>query len=148
MVKQAFVKTMEAFIAIVLTYLFLLILVPRDLDQNVQGSANILRGFEQDPVFRACALGDNESCVRSYVDGQLADYFTFIVLLTDDSDAVPSLPRKQVQRESLFLAGNMTAYDPVIVKLFYWIPEEIVGLLLFTPMKLVFVWGLCIGYYY
>jgi hypothetical protein len=124
MVKHAFVKTMEAFIAIILAYLFLLIIVPRDLDRNIQGNAAILSSFEQDSEFRACALSDDEACVRAFVDGQIPEYFTFEVLLTEDPNEIPTLPRKQVLRESLYLSGNLTLYSPVIVKLFYWIPEE------------------------
>ena len=121
--KKGFVRTVEAMLAVLLGFTFLLFIVPNESGDSGYENEKILQGFEQDPSFRDCAIGGNYSCIRSYIDLVMPVYYEYDVLVSDDPDEVIDLPEKRVHSESLFISGNTTEYSPVTVKLFYWVNE-------------------------
>ena len=122
--RRAFIRTLEAVLAVLVSYTFLVAIIPVGSDQAVTPNYHILNGFEQDETFRHCALSSNSSCIDAYVETQLPNDLEYRVIMTDDPDEVPALPDTRVFSEHLFLAGNNTVYSPVIIKLFYWYPER------------------------
>lgn len=121
--KQAFLKTMEALLAVVVSFIFLLVVVPTTEVQPRQAGHDILLSFEPDIRFRACVLAYNESCVDAYLQQQIPGIFEYKFLLTRDNNEIIELPDKEVIQESLFIAGDETHYQPTIVRLFYWTRE-------------------------
>ena len=122
MQKKGFIRTMEAFLAIVFTFAFLLVIVPANTPSGSTENIHILLNFEQNNQFRQCAIAQNTTCVENLITGQLPGIYEYTLLITSDANAVPTLPVQQTFSESLYLVGNNTAHAPTIVKLFYWRP--------------------------
>ena len=121
--KKAFLRTMEAAIAVVLTFAVLFYFLPKIPTAQTTPSQDVLSGLQYNDEFRSCALERNETCVNETVYDSLPALYrqSYIVKLTNDQNYIPELPAdKEVKTESLYIAASMTEYSPVIVKLFYW----------------------------
>ncbi len=122
MVKKAFVKTLEAFIAVILTFVFIVVVLQRfNPGEKRVENVYIMSVLEQNVAFRACAIDQNQTCVESNVAALLPAKFGFNVSISSDPDHVlEGLPKKQIYVDSVYIAGNNTQYRPQIVKLYYW----------------------------
>lgn len=123
--KKAFLLTLEALIAAVLGMVLLFAMLSKTIPSGEDlPSADVLSKLSYDDGFRTCALGNNISCVNSSVYALLPSLYkeSFVVYLVKDAGFVPDdLPSdRRVFAESSFIAGNISYYNPVIVRLYYW----------------------------
>lgn len=116
--KKAYVRTIEAFAAFFITFIFILVLILHT--QAVQpkiAPQNVLSTLEFDETFRECVIANNFTCLDSKIQERLSSRFDF-TLKVDDLGALP-YQQKQIFVESLFLTTDTTE-DYRIVKLHYW----------------------------
>lgn len=121
--KKGFMRTLEATIAVVLTFTILFALLPKIQTGDSTPDIGILEELQYDAEFRNCALDRNFSCVNETVHDSLPVFYRdgYIVNLTNNENYIPDLPLdRNVKSESVFISGNLTLFDPIIVKLFYW----------------------------
>lgn len=121
--KKGFLKTVEAALAVALTLGILLVIMPHASSPEQSQKENILASLQYNDGFRNCAIAENLSCVNQTVFGNLPSMYkeSYAVNLTKDANFIPELPgNKAVKVEAAFIAGNLTDYNPIIVKLFYW----------------------------
>ena len=116
--KKAFMRTLEVAIAAVITFIFVIYLIPDFNQKNPDNSIDILSSLKSNPDFIRCSLSKDQPCVEGFIRSNLPARYDFKVLLTSDpKKAVDDLPTVQVYVDSLFLSG-----DPnVIIKVYYWI---------------------------
>jgi competence protein ComGC len=121
--KKAYVKTIEMFIAIVMTFIFLVILIPRASQQDKQDvGTGILARLEQRDAFRSCVLLRDNSCLYDLVNNSLPRRYQFDITVSEDPSYKPVLnATENIYTDSVFIAGNDTMYNGTTVRLFYWV---------------------------
>ena len=120
MKKKGFVRTIEALIAIIMSFVFLVLIMPTDTQVSFKKDLGILAPFEDDEIFRGCVLQDKDGCLNDYIKDFMPAHLEHKILITNDSNENIELPEKRVFVESLMFAGNISEYSPKIVKIFYW----------------------------
>lgn len=120
--KSGVFKTLEALMAIFITFLFLLVFIPQQREQATrQAPPNALVGLAGNDDFRNCAITRNFTCINQTIDKQLEDKYDFRVNISESQNAIlPLLPQKRIYANTLFIAGNMTKATTRIVRLFFW----------------------------
>lgn len=120
-------KTMEILLAIVLSTIFLLAIIPKFSSNPLSERKTYLIYLEDDPGFRdfaaagqGCFLSGTDveldAMIRRYVPAK--ENFAFCI------DNFPeSLPDARVFADTLFLAGNLTEVRFIKVRLYYWEAE-------------------------
>ena len=124
--KKAYMRTLEAVIAMVISFIFITFIVTNKTSAEiVQPNINLLEILEQNPLFRNCVMSENYPCLNSTLLMHYPDFTELygyrFNITTDPNTAVSDLPEKEVRLESLFIAGNDTYLYPRVVRLYYWI---------------------------
>lgn len=124
--KKAYVKTLEAVIALVLSFMFITFFVPvRSQTEERQPDLDLVNILEQNPTFRRCVIIENYSCLNAtfeeYYPNVALDYdYKFNISKNPRTSGV-ELPTANVHTESLMIAGNDTYLYPRTVRLYYWL---------------------------
>ena len=120
--KKAIFKTLEAFIAVFITLIFLIVFIPQIRERSEpQTPQNVLATLRDNDEFRNCVVQKNETCINQTIDKALLDTYDFKFNLSNDPNAVVSgLPEKRVYANSLFIAGNATNATSTVVRLYFW----------------------------
>lgn len=123
--KQGVFRTIEAFIAIFITFIFLTIFIPQQREQAAfQTPANVLAALRGNDNFRNCIIQQNFTCINQTVDRNLEDKYEFKVNLSvNPNAAIRGLPTTRVYANSMFVAGNTTNSTSLIVRLYFWAKE-------------------------
>ncbi|MBN2368800.1 hypothetical protein JXC34_07290 [Candidatus Woesearchaeota archaeon] len=124
MQKKAFMKTVEILMAIVITTIFLLVIIPKQSTLSRQASEAYLVNLMDDENFRVFVTG-NTACFNStsgqQINAMIARYlpnqYDYIVC---SGARVTELPERNVFVDTLLIAGNITSIQPKVVRLYYW----------------------------
>jgi len=126
MVKKAFMKTFEVLIAIVLTLIFVILMVPKENTSELKGEGiKIMNLMEKYPDFISETI-ENDGCFNRTSSNKLAnlteEYISgsYSYYICVDS-AATNLPNKRIYVDSVFMTGNITNYQHKIVRLYYWV---------------------------
>ncbi|MFO8015984.1 MAG: hypothetical protein R6U32_02680 [Candidatus Woesearchaeota archaeon] len=124
--KKGYVRTMEAAVAIALSFIFIIYFVPSDsVTEQEDAELDLIGVMEQNTRFRNCVIEENHSCLNSlferYYPHVAADYDYVFNVSTDPQQSGVSLPPKNIHTESLMIAGNDTYIRPKTVRLYYWL---------------------------
>lgn len=120
--KKAMLKTAEALIAIVITLVFIVLVFSRaPASGEPEKKLDMLNMLHVSDEFRNCATAGNLTCISAMVNDSMPRRYDFYVDMSPHPSAQPSgLPEKGVHLESLIMAGNITDYNPQIIRLYYW----------------------------
>lgn len=120
--KQGLLKTLEALIALFLTFTMLIVFIPRDtVTQQSTEPKGFLPILRENDAFRSCVVSKNVTCINQTINDNLEDNFNFVFNLSDSASAnVGGLPDKQIFSESVFITGNVTNSTNTILRIFYW----------------------------
>lgn len=123
--KKAYMRTIEAAIAIILSFLFLTFVIPTHTHILVrEPDIDLLRIEQQNPDFRECAVNNNRTCLASIIQSAYPNFYKsyyFTIDITDDPALTITLPEKEVYVDSVVIAGQGLEYSPKIVKLYSWV---------------------------
>ncbi|HIG97945.1 TPA: hypothetical protein HA231_00780 [Candidatus Woesearchaeota archaeon] len=120
--KQAVFRTLEALVAIFITFLFLLVFIPQQREQSFQQPpANVLAGLRNNDEFRNCILQKNSTCINQSIERQLEDKYDFKFNISGNPrEPPPQLPQKRVYTNAFLIAGNTTNVTNTAVRLYFW----------------------------
>ena len=121
--KTGFVKTIEVLIAIIMSFIFLVIIMPADSLVTSTATLGVLLPYEGNNQFRNCVIAGNDGCVSGFLSSDIPAHMEYEVLITEDPNENLELPQKRISVETLYIAGNITNSSSKIVKLFYWEKE-------------------------
>ncbi|MBI2580361.1 hypothetical protein HYV85_00985 [Candidatus Woesearchaeota archaeon] len=123
--KQGIFRTIEAFIAVFITFIFLTVFIPQQREQTAfQTPPNVLATLRGNDDFRNCVIQQNFTCINQTVDRNLEDKYEFKVNLSvNPNAAIRGLPTTRVYANSMFVAGNTTNSTSLIVRLYFWAKE-------------------------
>ncbi len=123
--KEGIFKTLEALIAIFVTFAFLAVFIPQQREHPLPESpANILASLRENDGFRNCVVLQNLTCINQSIERNLDDSYDYMVNLSNDPSAtVSGLPQKRVYANAIFISGNTTNATRTIMRLYYW-PKE------------------------
>jgi hypothetical protein len=123
--KKGYVRTIEAAIAIILSFLFLTFAIPTHTHIiTKKPDVDLLRIEQQNPSFRECTVNNNRTCLASIIQISYPDFYKsyyFTIQITEDPDSIVDLPEKEVFVDSVMIAGEGLEYNPRIVRLYSWI---------------------------
>ncbi len=118
--KRAFMKTMEAFLAIIIVFTFVIFFMPRDFRTSGDQSVYRLQHLERDDVFRDCVMERNESCISSIIEDVFEGGYSFDFALYEFSEPATEYDGDNVNVYTWFFAGTHERFSPIHFKLFYW----------------------------
>lgn len=120
--KKAMLKTAEALIAIVISLVFVVLVFSRaPLGGPMEKKLDVLHQLQGDHGFRNCAAAGDTGCIRDYVNESIPLVYDFYVDISSQPSSRPSgLPDTGIYLESLSIAGNITDYNPNVIRLYYW----------------------------
>src|SRR3989338_11563501 len=123
--KKAFLRTLEATLAVVITLVYVVMITQRgDVQSSAPATEKNLKFLSQDESFRQCVISENKTCVntkiKSHIDNKLN--FTFIISKNPEniSNELNALPDKDIVSESYFFSGNITKYSGKTLRIYYW----------------------------
>lgn len=122
--KKGFMKTVEVFMAVLVTFGFILAVLPKDVPDLDDQSIFRLKNLDIDDNFRNCVIRSDTACINATIDLLFEGRFLYDYEIYDAGDT-PTLfvDENEVRTYSWFYAGNFTSYDPKTFKLFYWVPQ-------------------------
>lgn len=132
--KKGFMKTVEVFIAAMITFTFVLIILPPNYDYRNDLSDSLLDNIEDDEDFRRCVIEVMEQdkrcmssdCIKKIIRNSLYGDYNYTCVLFDNPTDGPepvfpeSLADREIFSHSIVFSGNTTYHDPHVFKLFYW----------------------------
>ena len=123
MTKKGFWKTLEVLIAVLLTFIFVIVIIPRFTPSTSQETnLGVLQDLQKNPGFQACAVVLDQDCVNQYIREALPSRYGFKVLLSRDFNAqAKDLPATRIFVDSIIITGNATYANQSVVRLFYWV---------------------------
>jgi hypothetical protein len=125
MAKKAFLKTFEVLIAVVLTLIFIILLVPKEnISEPTGNKIEIMNQLEKYPEFRQEVIENNgcfnrtsNNVISNTIDSYISSRYDFYLCIDYTAE---NLPNKRVYVDSVFITGNITSYQHKIVRLYYW----------------------------
>jgi len=118
--KQGFLRTAEALLAIAVGFAFLVAFIPDTVQEPAHENLDVLHPLRTDVSFRTCVLDRDVSCINSTLDARIGNRFSFAFNLSSDPDVVVAVPDAQVTASSLYIAGNTSNNETIIVRVFIW----------------------------
>ena len=120
--RKAFMRTLEVLAAILLVFIFVLVIIPMHIPASQPGGSLMpLSGIQHDEVFLACLADSNTPCIAQLVQQQLPpSYEGLIVLQKSLSEKQPTLPRQTLSVDTLYTIGNITHANTTIVTVYAW----------------------------
>ena len=119
--KKAYLRTLEAFIAFIMTFAFLIFIVGSRESASIPEHPQlyILNNFEQRPDFRDCVYEFNTTCIEDLVNSSIPTAYGFEVTVNDGTYE----REDNLFIDTLYITGN-TATDQYIIRLYYWKHHE------------------------
>ncbi len=119
--RKGFVRTLEAVIAIALTFTLLTVAIPSyTANKKEFRNEDVLQRLSRDHLFRGCVLNENVTCINQTLAKDLELYNVRINISKSVSHREAGLPKVRTFTESLFISGNGTSYEPRILRIYYW----------------------------
>jgi len=120
MVKQAFMKTVEILLVIVITSIFMFVIASKEQTRAEPEIGSVLAHLIDNSEFRNF-VSENTGCFNSSFNPMIAGYMKRNMDYMLCIQAVPeNLPLKEVNVESQFLVGNYTNIEYKIIRLYKW----------------------------
>ena len=118
--KNGFMKTVEVFIAVMITFTFLLVFLPSNVSVVEDQSLFRLQNLERNDKFRNCVLQRDYSCINTTIDVIFESRYNYDYLIYTRTESEKTFNETTIRTYSWFYAGNQTSYDPTVFKLYYW----------------------------
>jgi|GEM_PF-2910895 len=124
--KKAFLRTVEAVIAVILTFLLLVILFPqKGISEFKTDNLKNINIIQYDPDLRGCIYSDNLTCVENIIPNYIPNSYDYDYLLsTNPNDFIYNLPKEQIYTKTLVFAGYNQIYDFRVLKIYYWLKNN------------------------
>ena len=115
--KKAYMRTLEAFIAFFITFIFVVFIVLKGISAETSKiQLEILPALEQRDDFRECIYAGNVTCAEDIIESFVPTAYNFKVSIGTPE---PFKGSKDIYTETVFIASNQTN-DYKIVYLYYW----------------------------
>ena len=120
--KKAFMKTVEVIIAVLVTFAFVISIIPETAVNRNTNPDNFLMGLENNMNFRSCVISEDSTCLDNIISTSIVGYYNYTYSIFDNYLDEPSLnlPQKEINTYSVVVSGNHSLYNPKIFKLYYW----------------------------
>ncbi len=117
MKKKGYIRTLEAFIAFFLTFLFMVFVVLKGIPEEPERTNfHILENLEQQDSFRRCVYEENITCMDEQVRESIPLTYDHKITINNPK---PPQTYKNTYTETLFMTSNQTS-DYKVIYLYYW----------------------------
>ncbi|MEM4336572.1 MAG: hypothetical protein QXG86_01040 [Candidatus Woesearchaeota archaeon] len=121
MKKKAYLRTIEALMAVLLTFLFVFFVFPKSQTQVNKIEFGVLSTLENEETFRNCVLIADYNCTYTFLRRHIPQNYDFVFDINDNPGMFrTNLPEKNINTETLYIAGNITFYNPKFLRIYYW----------------------------
>ena len=120
--KRGLLKTLEVFLAIVIGFVFLTTILPKQ-SFNVDEKPSLGGLLLYDNIFRNAVLSNNITLIKERINSRMSvlySDFGFNVSVSQDPNDLLYFDDKDVFSEAIFIVGNETLINHSIVRLYYW----------------------------
>jgi len=120
--KRGLLKTLEVFLAIVIGFVFLTTILPKQ-SFNVDEKPSLRGLLLYDDIFRNAVLSNNITLIKERINSRMSVLypdFGFNVSVSQDPNDLLYFDDKDVFSEAIFIVGNETLINHSIVRLYYW----------------------------
>ncbi len=120
--KKGLLKTLEVFLAIVIGFVFLTTILPKQ-SFNVDEKPSLRGLLLYDDIFRNAVLSNNITLIKERINSRMSVLypdFGFNVSVSQDPNDLLYFDDKDVFSEAIFIVGNETLINHSIVRLYYW----------------------------
>ena len=115
--KKGYMRTMEAFLAFFLTFVFVVLIVMKGTAAKPSMEQfEVLPALSQRDDFRACVYAGNTTCAEQLIDPFIPGSFRYKVSIGSPE---PFKGAKDIYTETVFITSNQTNVYKVIF-LYYW----------------------------
>ena len=118
--KKGFLKTGEAFMAIVVIFTFIIFFMPQETRTVNDQSRFRLQHLEVDEEFRECVYDEDDDCIDGILDRVFEGRYEFQYVTYRFSEPDVDIDEDQVYVYSWYYGGTGDEFDPKVFKLFYW----------------------------
>jgi len=119
--KKAYLRTIEVVIAVIITFAFVYFVFPRSQTPEEKVNLDVLKVLENNPGFRNCLMSDDYNCTASYLKDYVPKNYDFVFDISENPEIMRvNLPEKNINTETIYIAGNITLYSPKFLKIYYW----------------------------
>ncbi|MBI2670870.1 hypothetical protein HYX18_02745 [Candidatus Woesearchaeota archaeon] len=126
--KKAYIKTLEAIVAILLIYLFIAYLLKDNKPKQATApidikltQESILKEIQSSNYYRNCVLINNSTCVNDLINSTIANKYNYAFSLCTKSQCyIPITPAKDVYLSSVIISANITDYSTTSINLYVW----------------------------
>ena len=115
--KKEYFRTLEAFIAFTITFIFLIFLLSmlRGAESPQEQQIRVLKQFEQRPDFRNCVYSNNITCLTSLVNGTVPEDYDYQITINDASFTND----EDLFVDALYITGG-SSDEHYVVRLYHW----------------------------
>ncbi len=126
--KKAWLRIVEAFIAVLLVASVLIILAVRtpqkqDKTENIHEiQRGILEQVSLNDSLRAEILGSNKAGTELYINKNLPAYLNFTIRICETGEVcgMTYYIEKEIYADEILITANLTSYQPKKLKFFVW----------------------------
>jgi len=125
--KRAWLRILEAFVAVTLIASVLVVLYvrtvqsPKDREEIYNLQKTILDEIAASPELRNATLNDDELTVKNFVKDRIPVSFNFSVRICEVENICSLSPyKKEVYATDRVISANLQTYAPKKVKIFMW----------------------------
>ncbi|MFH1316531.1 MAG: hypothetical protein ABII01_03370 [Candidatus Woesearchaeota archaeon] len=120
--KRGYVRTMEVVIAIVITFIFVIYIIPNySARLSNPKTLYFLSGMYDNKNLSSCVVQKDALCVNNLIADEIPIDYEFSALITDNPNArILDLPDKRIIVDSLMFTGNISHQNMTILKVYYW----------------------------
>ncbi|NQU78434.1 hypothetical protein HQ545_01570 [Candidatus Woesearchaeota archaeon] len=116
--KKGYIRTMEAFIAFFITFIFVVFIVMKGINtESGRVEFDVLSSVEQRDDFRDCIYAGNVSCAEELARPFIPLAYDYKISI---GSPAPFKGAKDIYTETVFIASNQTG-DYRYVYLYYWL---------------------------
>ena len=127
--RQGYLKTLEAVIAIVILFSFLTVILPRQNLDNVKVPSDvslfqdaIFSEIESSSLYRSQILRDDVEGIHLFINKSIPEGMNYNLTLCKQVPCTPliDIPTKTVYARSLIISSNLTEYNTRLLTLYLW----------------------------
>ena len=121
--KKGYIKTIEAMIAVVMTFAVMTYILPSNENSQSIDAKKILITLSEKDDFRelainltSCVNNEANTTLNNLINNELSGYSYTLC----PSEIKPTLPRKNVNAESYYLMPKYSNQEPKLIRFYYW----------------------------
>ena len=124
--KKAYMKTIEALIAVLMLIGFLIYILPSETTKQTTTELEVLMDSTLDTImynstYRTCSINRDQTCLEEFLNTKMDYRYNYTIQICNDTICdSPYLPDKNIYVEDRIITSNYEYKNTTLVRLFTW----------------------------